>query len=534
MKTASHLAGIAVEHAHSEEALRRSEQRFRDLFDNAPDMYIILDPNAVVVDFNQRGLRKLGYSREEIIGKSITNYIHPDDLPKAGKVMQFIHSTGRTPSNIEIRLLPASGEPIYVSKEFSLLHDENGALKAVRVVCRDITQSKRLKEELARSQRLKSAGRVAGQIAHDFNNLLAPLTAYPALICEDLPPDHPVVEMVKEMETAAKKIAEINQQLLALGRRGHYRMENIDLNELMEHVLFSAGVPKDIVVQTEFAPNLFPIKGGAAQLTRALTNIVLNAIEAMDGMGVLRVKTENVYLDEPLGSYQTVEMGEYVKLAISDTGTGIEPEVLDRIFEPFFTTKQMDRMRGSGLGLSVVHGIVQDHRGYICIDSKAGQGTTFALYFPITRESEPEREVTEATIRGNGETILVVDDDPVQRKVARQLLSRFGYCIETATSGEEAVAAVKQHPFDLLVLDMVMSGIDGAETYRQIQEINPKQKAIILSGYAMSQRVEEALRLGAETFVSKPIEKGSLLRAVRQAFESGGGNAANHRSTDAK
>jgi len=254
-------------------------------------------------------------------------------------------------------------------------------------------------------------------------------------------------------------------------------------------------------------------------LTRALTNLLNNAKEAMQGTGVLAIKTKNVYLDKPLKGYQTVKRGEFSKLEISDTGTGIEPEILDKIFDPFFTTKKMDRMRGSGLGLSVVHGILQDQKGYITVDSSPGQGTTFSLFFPATRKIESEVTKFIEKTKGGNESILIVDDDPVQRKVAGQILKHLGYKVYAVSSGEKAINYVKNHPQDLLVLDMVMDGIDGAETYRKILEFQPEQKAIILSGYAISQRVQEALRLGAGTFVSKPVTLKALVTAVRDELD---------------
>ncbi|MFQ5823476.1 MAG: PAS domain S-box protein [bacterium] len=508
-----------TEQKRVEEALRNSEERFRDLFDNAPDIYIILDPQGTVLDFNQRGLNKLGYQVKEIIGKPITDFKHPEDIAKVEAVITNIHKSGTPPKNIEVRFIHKNGDALWVSNEFSLLKSEEGELKAIRVVCRDITENKRLQRELARAQRLETAGRVASQIAHDLNNLLAPLTAYPTLIREDLPSNHPVLELVVEMESAANKIAEINQQLLALGRRGHYTMELIDLNDLVQKVILSQHLPNEIVLREELASDLLLIKGGVAQLTRALTNLINNAKEAMQDMGNLMFKTENVYLDKPLRGYQTIERGEYVKLNISDTGTGIAPEILDKIFDPFFTTKKMDRMRGSGLGLSVVHGIMEDINGYITVESTLGQGTTFSLYFPVSRGVESEIPEFFEKSKGGNERILVVDDDPVQRRVASQILERMGYEVNTVSSGEQAVNYVKKHPQDLLLLDMVMNGIDGAETLRRILEFQPEQKAIIFSGYAMSQRVQEALRLGAGTFVSKPVTLNALASAVRSELD---------------
>lgn len=496
-----------------------SEERYRDLFDNAPDIYIILDPNGTIIDINQRCCSQLGYKIKEVTGTPIFEYIHPDDLEKVGRIMGYIYRTGEPPKNIEVRLIHKSGQPFWVSKELSLFKTNDGNVQSIRVVCRDITKRKRLQKELARAQRLKTAGKVAGQIAHDFNNLLAPLTAYPALIREDLETNHTTLDMLNEMESAANKIAEINQQLLALGRRGHYNMEPVNLNDLIEKMILEQRFPEDIKISEELTSDLFLIKGGAAQLTRALSNLIINAKEAMQDVGVLTIRSENVYLDNPLIGYQTIARGEYVKLEISDTGIGIEPEIMDKIFDPFFTTKKMDRMRGSGLGLSVVHGIMEDHKGYITINSVLGQGTTVSLFFPVAREVEKEIEESYEKIKGNGERILIVDDDPVQRRVADQLLKRLDYEVHTVSSGEEAVKYVKEHPQDLLVLDMVMDGIDGTETYRQLLEVNPEQKAIILSGYAMSQRVQEALQMGAGTFVSKPLIPKIFAKAVRRELD---------------
>ena len=235
--------------------------------------------------------------------------------------------------------------------------------------------------------------------------------------------------------------------------------------------------------------------------------------------GTLTIRTKNVYLDQPLTRYQTIERGEYVQLEISDTGVGIEHDIIDKIFDPFFTTKKMDRIRGSGLGLSIVHSIMEDHKGYITVDSIPGKCTTFTLYFPVTRELTAEIPEEVKKTRGGDEKILVVDDDPVQRRVACQILKRLGYYVHAVSSGEEAIRYIKKHPQDLIVLDMVMDGIDGTETYRQILKQRPRQKAIIVSGFAMSQRVQEALRLGAGSFVSKPVSFNELAAAVRNELD---------------
>jgi len=299
-------------------------------------------------------------------------------------------------------------------------------------------------------------------------------------------------------------------------------MEPMHLNDLIDRVLLSHSFSHlpNVVLDKELAGDIFPIKGGSAQLTRALANLFNNGFEALLGEGTLKVRTQNVYLDKPIYGYQTVRIGEYVRLDISDTGTGIKPEILDKIFDPFFTTKTMDRMRGSGLGLSVVHGIIEDHKAYITVESKVGKGTTFSIYFPAARDVTVEESKTLEKAKGGTESILIVDDDPIQRRVTGQLLKRLGYKIRTAKSGEQAVELVTIHPQDLLILDMVMDGIDGTETYRQILNFQPRQKAIVLSGYAMSKRVRQAMRLGAGGFISKPISLQALASAVRDELDT--------------
>ncbi|MFQ5753459.1 MAG: PAS domain S-box protein, partial [bacterium] len=511
------IARNVTEQKRAVTALSESETRFRRLVKFSP-LPMAVHRGGRWVYVNDAGKKLIAAnSAEEVIGKPLLYFIKPEWRKAVKERIRKISLAGNEASFFQEKLVRLDGKEIEV--EVVAMPIYYGGKRGGQVVIRDITESKRLQEELARAQRLETAGRIAGQIAHDLNNLLAPLTAYPTLIREDLPANHPVLDLVDDMESAAIKIAEINQQLLALGRRGHYAMEIVDLKDLIQRVLNSQKLPETIVVNTDFSSDFLMMKGGAAQLTRAFTNLILNAKEAMQGMGVLTIKIEPVYLDEPVRGYETIKRGQYIKLNISDTGTGIDATILDKIFDPFYTTKRMDRMRGSGLGLSIVHGIMEDHDGYITVESILGQGTTFSLYFPITKAVDRESESVNEISTGHGEKILIVDDDPVQRSVAGQLLERLGYQVTMVASGEEAVKHVKVHPQDLLVLDMGLDGIDGAETYRQILEFQANQKAIIISGYAMSQRVEEALQLGVGTFVAKPVTPNSLADAIRKELD---------------
>lgn len=517
------IRGIArnvTERRLAEQALRESEERFRKLINYSP-VPVAVHSGGKWVYVNDAARELAGAAEHhEIIGKPLLYFTKASLRREVIKKIRRILAHETEASILEQKILRFDGKELEVEiAAIPIIYDGK---PAGQLVIRDITDQRRAQEELARAQRLETAGRLAGQIAHDFNNLLAPMTAYPTLIREDLEAGRSVSKLVDEIESAALKLSEINQQLLTLGRRGHYSLKLIDLNKLIRDLSVLKSFPKELVVDLKLAPDLFLIKGGASQLTRALINLVLNAKEAMQDIGTLRIETENIYLDEPVRGYQTIKRGEYVKVDISDTGIGIDSEIAAKIFDPFFTTKRMDAMRGSGLGLSIVHGVVQDHNGYITFKSEQGQGTTFSLYFPISRDIESASDYAKGIPRGSGERILLVDDDPVQRTVSRQLLQRLGYEVEVAPSGEEAIEYVKQNIADLLVIDMVMDGIDGAETFRQIREFKADQRAIVLSGYAMSRRVEEALQLGAGAFVPKPIRPQLLADVIRRELDKKG------------
>jgi CheY-like chemotaxis protein len=271
------------------------------------------------------------------------------------------------------------------------------------------------------------------------------------------------------------------------------------------------------------APGEITIRGGAAQLMRLLLNLIKNAVEAMEEVGVLTVKTETLYLDEPMHGYATIERGEYARVDIGDTGCGIPEEALAHIFEPFFTTKKTDRKRGTGLGLPVVHSVVEDHNGYIDVVSSPGRGSTFSLYFPLDRAGAVAAEAVSTIEEGHGESVLVVDDDPLQRRIAQTSLERVGYRVSVMESGEAAVAHIKDHPADIVILDMVMDGIDGAETLRRIRELYPEQPAMILTGYATSDRAQAALGLGQCQLLAKPIQASALTQAIRAMWSGRNG-----------
>jgi len=276
-----------------------------------------------------------------------------------------------------------------------------------------------------------------------------------------------------------------------------------------------------IRIETDLAEDLLPIQGSALHLSKVVMNLVSNAAEAMPCGGVIRIETSNQYVDKTIRGYDQVSEGEYIVLKVSDTGVGIAQKDIKKIFEPFYTKKIMGRS-GTGLGMAVVWGTVKDHKGYIDIDSVEGKGTSFILYFPVNRTAvkQEERKITIENYLSKGETILVVDDVAEQRELASAMLRKLGYSTETLASGEEAVEYLKHKPASLVILDMIMEpGIDGLETYRKIREHRPGQKAIIVSGFAETDRVKEAQKLGAGPYLKKPYTLEKIAMAVRRELD---------------
>jgi len=384
---------------------------------------------------------------------------------------------------------------------------------------RDVTSRREIELRLLRAQRLETAGRIAGQVAHDFNNLLAPLVGFPELIRLQLPEGHRGIEYCDLMVQAAEQIAQINEDLLTLGRRGHFNQVSVDLNDLVRQTLGQLGpTPVTLVMDVQLAHDSLSVYGAPAQLGRMILNLAANAREAMQDIGTLTIRTSNAYLDQPTGCVTKVPVGEYVLLEVIDSGPGIPDDVRDHIFDAFFTTKPVGRRRGAGLGLSVVQAVADDHRAYLDVQSEPGRGSTFCVYLPVAREAAIRDTIAE--VSGGTESILVVDDDPFQRAVAQELLESLGYRVTLATSGELALANAQTERFDLMVLDMVMPpGMDGAETYRRVLTERPGQRAILLSGFAESERVAVAQRLGAGAFVRKPVTRERLAAAVRSELD---------------
>jgi len=385
-----------------------------------------------------------------------------------------------------------------------------------------------LLDQLQRAQKMEAIGMLAGGVAHDLNNVLSGLVSYPELILMDLPEESPLQKPIRTIQQSGERAANIVQDLLTLARRGVSVAEIVSLNQVVREYLESPEYETlrshhpDFELETALADDLLDISGSPVHLAKTVMNLISNAAEATMRAGLIRIETENRYIDTPIKGYDDIEEGDYVVLTVNDNGIGILHEDLNRIFEPFYTKKVMGRS-GTGLGMAVVWGTVKDHRGYIDIQSEPSQGTTVTIFLPSSKEHRMETRAPETVenLMGDGQRILVVDDVKEQREIATGMLTRLGYDVASVSSGEAAIDYLREQRVDLLVLDMIMDpGIDGLETYRRVIHIHPGQRAVITSGFSESDRVQEARRLGAGEYVKKPYRLETIARALRDVLKN--------------
>lgn len=389
----------------------------------------------------------------------------------------------------------------------------------------DITELKKTQEKLTQSQKMEAIGLMAGGVAHDLNNILSGVVGYPDLLLMQLPENSELRKPLHVIKESGQRASEVVADLLTVARGIASLREAQSLNTLVIEYLKSPEGMKllsryqDVRIKTDLAPDLYNISCSPVHIKKCLMNLLTNATEAIVGTGTIWIETRNQYVDKPVAENQYMETGNYAVIRFVDTGKGIAEKDINHIFEPFYTKKILGRS-GTGLGLAIVWNTVQEHGGAITVNS-SGQGTCFELYFPITREEISERQgsVELAKLKGNGEFILLVDDEKQQRDIAAQMLSVLGYRTKTVSSGEDAVGFIRNQSMDLVILDMIMGpGINGRQTYEQIISIRSGQKAIIASGFSENEEVRKARELGAGSFIRKPYTLEQIGIAVKEAL----------------
>jgi PAS domain S-box-containing protein len=531
------IARDISERKMTEQALRSSEERYRNIIESIQEGYLELDLEGSLIFFNNSLSRMTGFSKEELRGIGYKELVPSETAARMSEVFHSICSTSQPRSLQDLEIVTKDGRILSIDLSASPIIGAEGRVEGYRGLFRDISDRKRserqqqeLEKQMLQVQKMEAIGALAGGVAHDLNNVLSGIVSYPDLILFKLPDDSPLRGPIKTIKESGIKAAAIVQDLLTLARRGVSVSEVVSLNDIVikylnspEFLQLKAAHPL-VRVTTELDDGLMNLMGSPVHLSKTIMNLVSNAAEAMPNGGNIAISTQNRYVDYPIRGYDRVKEGDYAVLTVSDCGMGINEEDQQRVFEPFFTKKRMGRS-GTGLGMAVVWGAVKDHKGYIDIRSSEGRGTSFTLYFPITRKVKDEIQSVQAVerLKGSGEKVLVIDDVEQQRQIASAILSQLGYTVETACSGEEAVRYLRQGEVEILVLDMIMApGMDGLETYRNILEFRPGQRAIITSGYSETDRVKEALRLGARRYLRKPYTIENLAMAVKEELPSQG------------
>jgi len=510
-----------------EKDLRESEEQYRSLFKNNHSVMLLIDPEtANIVDANPAALSFYGWSYEALTRKKMfdINTLKEEqvfgEMEKAKmekrKHFYFRHCL----ASGEIRDVEVYSGPIKVhGKEllYSIVYDITARKKAEE-------EKAALEIQLLHARKMESIGTLSGGIAHDFNNLLGIILGNAEMAMDDVPELHPAKFNLNEIRTASLRARDVVKQLLSFGRKTDPKQRPVKLVQIAEDALkfLRSSIPTSIEIRQNIPVDTDDsILADSTQINQVMINLCTNAAHAMeDTGGVMTIGIQNIYLDQISAAvYPHLPPGNYVKLTVSDTGPGIDPEIKNRIFDPYFTTKEVGK--GSGIGLSVVHGIVKNHNGAISVDSKFGKGTTFSILFPVAEEEAViETEPVEKLSTGN-ERILIVDDEESMAEIGRRRLERLGYRVEAKTNSIEALELFRADPdqFDLVITDMTMPHITGDKLVKEILKIRPDMPTILCTGFSEKIDEEKAKEIGVRQYIEKPFDRGKLSRLVRKVLD---------------
>ncbi len=514
-----------TERKQVENAFRESEKRFRTLIENSFTGIFTLDDHFRFVYINREFVRIIGYSREEMIDRDFREFINSDTEEL---IVNFAEKQKRDKNSAfeksEIEIFAKNGEKRKLVIIISSIQDSTGKVQ-IMVQILDITEVKKLEAQLLHAQKMEAIGILAGGIAHDFNNLLTAIRGCADMALFEMDESHPVCRDLREIQNASERAAELTRELLLFSRKQPMKLVSLDLNHVVGnlHKIIKRLIGEDIEVYTDLSPDLWEINADKGTLEQVIMNFIVNARDAMPDGGKITIRTDNIVVDKPCKrAFPESKSGHFVCMSVTDTGMGMEKEIIQHVFEPFFTTKGVGK--GTGLGLSVIYGIVKEHGGWVHVYSEPGQGSTFKIYLPaIFQKTKIEKKeiISKKKLEGNGERILIVEDERHVRELAHKILFKHGYSVFLSENVEEARHVFKREKgnFNLIFSDVVLPDGNGIELVDELLCNDPKLRILLSSGYTDHKSQWPVIQEKGYQFLEKPYTLFALLGAVQQAIQ---------------
>lgn len=523
----SHIQYNVNRRREADIAMRQQDEKYRTIIENIEEGFLETDLAGNFTFFNNSICKILGYSNEELMGMNNREYTNSENSKRLNGIMNEVRRTGEPVQVKDFEVIRKDG--VIRAIEFSLYLIKNSKNKPAgfRGVARDVTEffkaereRKKLEKQLQHSQKMEAIGSLAGGIAHDFNNVLMGMQGNASLMLFDIDENHTHYKKIKSIERYVENGSSLTRQLLGFARSGGYEIRATDLNKLIKRTSSMFGrAKKEIMIYTNFLKNIWTVEVNQGQIEMVFLNLYINALHAMPEGGDLHLLSENVVIDDGFAGNLKLKQGEYVKVSVVDTGTGMDKEIQEKIFDPFFTTKE--KGRGTGLGLASASEVIKNHGGLIDVYSKKGEGATFNIYLPASDKKVIQEEKLTRTILKGTETILLVDDEEMIIEVNQEILNALGYKTMIARSGKGAIEIYKnsRDKINMVIMDMIIPGMSGKEFYNNLKKVDPEIKVLLSSGYSISGQATEILERGCNGFIQKPFKLRELSFKIREVLD---------------